>query len=83
MPRYLFLEVSIYPMEFIQTSKRVLQHFEWGDVYRQIWMDGRELPKIPEPAWMGYSVGHGKGTRLSSTQWVLTKEPGWIILAIR
>src|SRR5262249_41917344 len=45
MPRYLFLEVSIYPMEFIQTSKRVLQHFEWGNVYRQIWMDGRELPK--------------------------------------
>jgi hypothetical protein len=51
MPRYLFLEVSIYPMEFIQTSKRVLQHFEWGNVYRQIWMDGRELPKDPEPAW--------------------------------
>src|SRR6516162_2228601 len=61
MPRYLFLEVSIYPMEFIQTSKRVLQHFEWGNVYRQIWMDGRELPKDPEPAWMGYSVGRWEG----------------------
>jgi hypothetical protein len=61
MPRYLFLEVSIYPMEFIRTSKRVLQHFEWGNVYRQIWVDGRELPKDPEPAWMGYSVGRWEG----------------------
>src|SRR5262249_2269869 len=23
-----------------------------------IFMDGRELPKDPSPAWMGYSVGH-------------------------
>src|SRR5262245_42830190 len=60
-PRYLFLEVCIYPMEFIQTPTRVLQHFEWGNTYRQIWMDGRELPKDPEPAWMGYSVGRWEG----------------------
>lgn len=26
--------------------------------YRQIFTDGRELPKDPNPAWMGYSVGH-------------------------
>ena len=61
MPRYLFLEVSIYPMEFIQTSKRLLQHFEWGNAYRQIWTDGRPLPKDPDPAWMGYSVGRWEG----------------------
>lgn len=26
--------------------------------YRQIFLDGRELPKDPNPSWMGYSVGH-------------------------
>src|ERR1051325_9694725 len=44
MPRYLFLEVSIYPMEFIQTSKRVRQTFDWGAVYGRIWRDGGKLP---------------------------------------
>src|SRR5271166_4276533 len=26
--------------------------------YRQIFLDGRTLPKDPNPSWMGYSVGH-------------------------
>jgi hypothetical protein len=26
--------------------------------YRQIFLDGRPLPSDPNPAWMGYSVGH-------------------------
>ena len=57
MPRNLFLEVSIYPMEIVQTPKRVLQFFEWARVWREIWTDGRELPKDPDPRWYGYSVG--------------------------
>jgi len=32
--------------------------------YRQIFLDGRELPKDPNPAWMGYSVGHWQGDSL-------------------
>ncbi len=32
--------------------------------YRQIFLDGRELPKDPNPAWMGYSVGHWDGDTL-------------------
>jgi len=57
MPRNLFLEVSIYPMEIVQTPKRIFQFFEWAHVWREIWIDGRELPKDPDPRWMGYSVG--------------------------
>src|SRR5207237_2106152 len=45
MPRNLFLEVSIYPYELVQTKDRVLQFFEWAHSYRVIWTDGRELPK--------------------------------------
>jgi hypothetical protein len=32
--------------------------------YRQIWMDGRALEAEPNPAWMGYSVGHWEGDTL-------------------
>jgi hypothetical protein len=32
--------------------------------YRQIFMDGRELPKDPNPTWMGYSIGHWEGDTL-------------------
>ena len=32
--------------------------------YRQIFLDGRDLPKDPNPAWMGYSVGHWDGDTL-------------------
>jgi hypothetical protein len=32
--------------------------------YRQIFLDGRQLPKEPNPAWMGYSIGHWEGDTL-------------------
>jgi hypothetical protein len=32
--------------------------------YRQIFLDGRELPKDPNPSWMGYSVGRWDGDTL-------------------
>ena len=32
--------------------------------YRQILTDGRDLPKDPNPTWMGYSVGRWEGDTL-------------------
>jgi hypothetical protein len=32
--------------------------------YRQIFLDGRELPKDPNPDWMGYAVGRWEGDTL-------------------
>jgi len=32
--------------------------------FRQIYMDGRELEKDPNPSWMGYAVGHWDGDTL-------------------
>jgi hypothetical protein len=61
MPRNLFLEVSIYGMEFVPAPTRVYQFFEWAHSYRIIWTDGRELPKDADPQWMGYSVGKWDG----------------------
>src|SRR5262245_62538924 len=36
MPRNLFLEVSIYPMELVGTPKRVIQFFECAHAWREI-----------------------------------------------
>ena len=35
-----------------------------GTFYREIFLDGRELPKDPNPDWLGYSVGHWDGDAL-------------------
>jgi len=32
--------------------------------YRQIFTDGRQLPKDPNPTWWGYSVGRWEGDKL-------------------
>jgi hypothetical protein len=49
--------------KFIQTPGVIAMLIE--DLsYRQIFLDGRELPKDPEPSFMGYSVGHWDGDTL-------------------
>src|SRR5579864_2627703 len=48
----------------IQSPNVVGLLYERGIIYRQIFTDGRELPKDPNPAWMGYSVGHWEGDTL-------------------
>jgi hypothetical protein len=54
------------PYRIIQSPTLVALLFnaEEGDNYRQIFMDGRELPKDPNPTWHGYSVGHWEGDTL-------------------
>jgi hypothetical protein len=45
-------------LEIVQTPKQVLLLYQNSQVWRNIWMDGRELPKeFDEPRWYGYSVG--------------------------
>jgi hypothetical protein len=48
----------------IQSPTVVALLYEGGSRYRQIFLDGRELPKDPNPAWMGYSVGRWDGDTL-------------------
>jgi hypothetical protein len=38
--------------------------YEFGSSYRQIFLDGRQLPKDPNPTWLGYSAGHWDGDTL-------------------
>jgi len=54
-----------YGMQFVMLPDRVLQFFEWGHTWRDIWTDGRKLPEDPPtPRWLGYAVGHWEGDTL-------------------
>jgi hypothetical protein len=47
----------------IQTTSLIVVLYE--DLsYRQVFLDGRELPQDPNPSWMGYSVGRWDGDAL-------------------
>ena len=49
--------------KIIQTPALVIFLFE--DLsYRQIFLDGRALPREPNPSWMGYSIGRWDGDTL-------------------
>ena len=61
-PRILLF--NAYPLEIVQLPDRIIEFFDFFYTHRTIWMDGRELPKDPEPTWYGYSVGRWEGDTL-------------------
>ncbi len=68
LPRNLNAEI-VAPhatFEIVQLEGRILQFFEYRHDWREIWMDGRELPALEDtfPKWNGYSVGRWEGDTL-------------------
>ena len=55
---------SVQPFKILTMRGTVVILYEYQTTYRQIFMDGRELPKDPNPTWMGYSVGKWDGDTL-------------------
>jgi hypothetical protein len=53
-----------YPFKILNSTGEIIILYEALHSYRQIFMDGRPLPKDPNPTWMGYSVGHWDGDTL-------------------
>jgi hypothetical protein len=51
------------PDKIVQTPG-LLMMLNTDLTYRQVFLDGRPLPKDPNPTWMGYSVGHWDGDTL-------------------
>jgi hypothetical protein len=49
------------PFEIVQIPGRMLMFFELEHIWREIWTDGRTLPKDPDPTYLGYSVGRWEG----------------------
>jgi hypothetical protein len=51
-------------LKLVQTPDLVVLLHESRTIYRQIFTDGRPLPKNAQPTWMGYSVGKWEGDTL-------------------
>jgi hypothetical protein len=60
---------EIRGISFATMLDRMVVLYQFQQVWREIWMDGRELPKnagapekgAPDPRYFGYSVGHWEG----------------------
>jgi len=49
------------PMRIVQTPRLVAMMYETPNNFRQIYTDGRPLPKDPNPTFQGYSIGRWDG----------------------
>ena len=50
-------DADAVPLKIIQTRNLIAILQEGDASFRQIFLDGRPLPKNPQPSWRGYSVG--------------------------
>src|SRR5579863_8733857 len=70
---------NLRAIQFFQNKNQVAIIYQNDQVWRNIWMDGRELPKeILEPRWYGYSVGKWTDDYTFVTQTVGLDERTWI-----
>jgi hypothetical protein len=51
-------------LKVVQTPDLIVFLHESRTIYRQIFLDGRPLPRNAQPTWMGYSVGKWEGDTL-------------------
>jgi hypothetical protein len=51
-------------MKIIQTPTVITALYEEENTFRQMFLDGRQLPEDPQPTWRGYSIGHWDGDDL-------------------
>jgi hypothetical protein len=49
------------PFKIVQTPDLVVMLYEVANSFRQVFVDGRTLPKDPNPTFVGYSVGRWNG----------------------
>ena len=61
-PYYQLMDIA----RFVQTPGLIviLYQGDTNSMHRTIFIDGRDLPKDPNPSWMGYSVGRWEGDTL-------------------
>jgi hypothetical protein len=70
---------SIAPFKIIQIPKEVIVIYETTSTSatRQFFLDGRALPKDPQPTWMGYSVAAWEGDVLK-VDTIGFNDRGWL-----
>jgi hypothetical protein len=52
---------DVYQQMWTRNSDKMMIHYEQGNRYREIWMDGRKHPPMTEQFYMGHSVGWFEG----------------------
>ncbi len=83
-PRNVFFETR--GIEFDPLPSKMLELFQYQKIWREIWMDGRTLPKgaggsdlnAPDPRWYGYSIGHWDGDTTFVIETVGLDERTWL-----
>lgn len=70
---------TIAPFKIVQTGQLVIVLYETtaNSAFRQIFTDGRPLPKDPQPTWLGYSIGTWEGDILR-VDTIGFNDRGWI-----
>ena len=71
---------------FMQMPGRTIEMFQYNRLWREIWTDGRELPKdiggsaanAPDPRWYAYSIGHWDGDNTFVVNSVGSDERTWL-----
>ena len=68
-----------YPFKVLEVKDQnvVVVLYEAVHAFRQIFTDGRDLPKDMNPNWLGYSIGHWEGDEFVVTTAGFQKE-NWL-----
>jgi hypothetical protein len=59
-----YIYLQLFPMQIVQTSKEVIEFFEYDHIVRYIYTDGRKHPAGLKPSYNGHSIGHWEGDTL-------------------
>ena len=70
-------DMFVMTFKTIQTPREIVLLTELNSPPRQIYTDGRPLPKDPEPSWMGYSIGKWEGDTLV-VETIGLNDRGWL-----
>jgi hypothetical protein len=65
------------PFKIVQMPRLIIMLYEKDTTYRQIFMDGRPLPRDPNPSFMGYSIGRWEADALV-VESVGFRNDGWL-----
>ena len=65
-------------LQITQTPNQMLMLYMFEKRYRVIWMDGRSLPKDPDPRWYGYSVGRWEDNNTFVVETIGLDDRTWI-----
>lgn len=77
---------EIRGIQFVQAPTKMVELFQYQRIWREIWTDGRALPKnagsddihAPDPRYYGYSIGHWDGDYTFVVESNDTDERTWL-----